>query len=79
MRYHFDLTDDSGATPDTEGVELGNLEQVRSEAWRALCGIAMDETAHPVDTLRLSLRVRDEADVVVYELSLSIAGKSRPH
>lgn len=79
MRYHFDLLDRSGTIPDNEGVELGTLDQVRSEAWRALCGMALDGTAHPVDRLELSLRVRDATDVVVYEISLSIAGKDRPH
>lgn len=79
MRYHFDLLDRSGAVPDTEGLELGTLDQVRSEAWRALCGMALDETAHPVDRLDLSLRVRDASDTVVYEISLTIAGTHPPH
>lgn len=77
MRYHFDLLDRSGAIPDKEGVELETLDQARSEAWRALCGIALDEAGHPYDGFELSLRVRDAADAVVYEIALSITGTNR--
>jgi hypothetical protein len=60
-------------------VELASLDQVRAEAWRALCGIAMEETAYPAERLELSLRVRDAANTLVYEISLSIKGNTLPH
>jgi len=78
MKYFFDLTDETGETADSEGVELETLDQVRAEAWRAVGGIVADDHIDS-EALRLSLRVRDATNVKVYELSLTIKARCLPH
>ena len=78
MRYFFDLVDQAGENPDTEGLELGTFDQMRSEAWRALCDIAAEEHARPAGT-ELSLRVRDGTNRNILQVTLSIKEREIPH
>ena len=77
MRYFFDILERSGVTRDPEGMNLRAREDMRREAKRILAQIAVDEP-YPGDELALSLRVRDEAGHVVYNLCLSIREECSP-
>ncbi|HEY2835397.1 MAG TPA: hypothetical protein VGI89_02430 [Rhizomicrobium sp.] len=76
MRYFFDVIDTGGKTQDVEGQVLNGFDAMRLEAKRALAEIVSEE-AFPADDLSLSLRVRDETNVEVYNLCLQVKG-SRP-
>jgi hypothetical protein len=58
-RYFFDLHDETGASPDTDGQELESLLAAEAEAIRSLGSIAAD-TLVPDEPARLSIHVRDE-------------------
>jgi hypothetical protein len=73
MRYFFDVIDAGGKTQDMEGLVLNSFDAMRLEAKRALAEIVSEE-AFPADDLSLSLCVRDEANVAVYNLCLEVKG-----
>ena len=77
-RYFFDLTDDAGEMSDALGTERKSFDQMRAQARRILCDIASEEASNALDELEFSLRVRDGADLAVYEVSLSIVGRRQP-
>ena len=41
-RYHFDIRDGGGFTPDEEGLELPDIEAVQQEAALSLADVARD-------------------------------------
>ena len=57
-RYYFDFLDGDRAVPDTEGTELPDIEDARTEALAALGGIARDELPDG-DDRRFAVTVRD--------------------
>ena len=77
MQYFFDIIDQNGTTPDTEGMELSGLEQVRREATRALAEFAAEDP-HRTDVVKLAIGVRDENDREVYRINLHIEGRAAP-
>ena len=78
MRYYFDLVDPLGFKEDREGTELANRDAARLEAQRILTELAAGEPLLPADALNLSVKVRNESDDPVYELTLSLDSKPMP-
>ena len=74
MRYFFDIIDAGGRTDDMEGMILGSFNATRQEAKRTLATIAAEEP-FAADDLLLSMRVRDETNVQVYDLCLEMKGR----
>ena len=72
MRYFFDLAGRHGKTVDAHGIAFADFEQARLEAKRILTRAAGEELD---DNLAMSIRLRDQNNVPVYELSLKTEGR----
>jgi hypothetical protein len=61
-RYYFDVREGDDISPDDEGMELGSLEDVQTEAARALTEMARDTIRKRVDGAghRMTIDVRDD-------------------
>lgn len=72
-RFYFHLAHGGGLLIDPEGIEIADRARVRPRALTIARGlIASDASAGVVD-LDTSLRIVDEADALVLELSFSDA------
>ena len=69
-RYFFDVFDGEKLTRDEIGIELADLERVRSEAIQALPEIARDELPDG-DVRVFSVQARAEGDRVIFTASLT--------
>jgi hypothetical protein len=76
-RYFFDTYDGSRLVPDTEGLELQNIEMAKAEAQRALPDLARDALPDG-DQKTFMVSVRDEAGQVVLRAALSLIVETTP-
>ena len=76
-RYFFDTFDGSRLIPDTEGLELQNIEMAKLEAQRALPDLARDALPDG-DQKTFIVSVRDEAGQVVLRAALSLIVEIAP-
>ena len=75
-RYYFDYEDGPGEVHDDEGVELATLEEARSEAMRAIGGLAKDKIPDG-DRRDFRLAIREESGPVLMVVSLSLSVERR--
>ncbi|MBM1172384.1 DUF6894 family protein [Microvirga arabica] len=76
-RYFFDTYDGNLFVPDSEGLELQNLDTAKAEAQKALPDLARD--ALPAgDQKTFIVSVRDEAGQVVLRAALSLIVEITP-
>lgn len=73
-RYFFDIDDGHRTTRDYEGHEFPDRSAVRDEALRALPTIIADELPDS-DRRIFSVKVRDERDVTVYFVTLTLVAE----
>lgn len=64
-RYRFHLVNDTSSTIDEEGVELRDLEEVRTRARAAIADIVAEEIRQGRDEIHLAVMVDGEDDVRV--------------
>lgn len=69
-RFFFDVSDGEKLTTDEIGLELGDLERVRSEAIDALPDLAREQLPDG-DERVFAVQARDEAGRVVFTATLS--------
>lgn len=70
-RYFFDTYDGSRLVPDSDGIELKNLETAKAEAQKALPDLARDSLPDG-DQKTFIVSVRDEAGQVVLRAALTL-------
>jgi len=73
-RFFFDIFANGERTPDDEGMEFADLEQVRREALRTLPAVAKDEAAKDGDRQAYTVFVTDEVGKGVYTATMTYAG-----
>ena len=76
-RYFFDTFDGTRLVPDTEGLELQNVEMAKVEARKALPDLARDAILDG-DQKTFMVSVRDEAGQVVLRAALSLIIETAP-
>lgn len=70
-RYFFDVSENSSLTIDDEGSLLPNVQAVRKEVMRTLPELAAQ--LHPDrPNIRISVRVRDDDGLGIFEASLTV-------
>jgi hypothetical protein len=69
-RYYYDIWRDDEEAADEEGVELPNLDAVRTELCEAVAELARENLRRPVERRRLSVRVRDANGRHLYQARL---------
>lgn len=68
-RYFFEVFDEEGSFSDELGVEIASREHIQAEVGRILTDIARDEI--PLSkSMRLTIHVKDERKIVIYEGTL---------
>jgi hypothetical protein len=74
-KYFFHVKDDSGTTPDEEGIELQNLEQVRDEAVGAAPDILSElvKSGKPFDNRRFVIADEAGETVMTFPFKLALA------
>ena len=75
-RYFFDAFDGKKVMRDEVGIELDNVERVRTEAVDALPDIARDEL--PDDESVFAVQARDEQGRIVFTATLTFKGEWNP-
>jgi hypothetical protein len=69
-RFYFDVSDGASLTRDEVGLELRDVDQVRTEAVRALPDLAR-ENLPDGDELVFAVHVRDENGQAIFRATLS--------
>jgi hypothetical protein len=69
--YYFDIDDSGRDIPDTEGTELGDLTQARTEALRMLGEVAKNELPKS-DRTRFAIAICSESGKPLLTVSLSV-------
>lgn len=76
-RYFFDTYDGSRLVPDTEGLELQNVEMAKVEAQKALPDLARDALPDG-NPKTFIVSVRDEGGQVIIRAALSLIVETTP-
>ena len=76
-RFFFDTYDGSRLIPDTEGIELQNVEMAKIEAQKALPDLARDALPDG-DQKTFIVSVRDDAGQVILRAALSLIVEMAP-
>jgi len=72
-RYFFDVINGEGPMRDDEGVELADLDAVRSEVAKIVTDLARDEVPKE-QAVDIVVNARDEADAKVFVGKLQYSG-----
>jgi hypothetical protein len=70
MRYYFHLMADHDAIPDDEGIELDDLDRVRSAALEAIRELSQADPELVQEAHGWKMNVADASGAVVFTLSL---------
>ena len=75
-KFYFDIDDGTGDSVDTEGCDMKDRVQARSEAMEALYVIGR-EADPDSDHRDITAIVRDNSDKIIFEARLSLVAKWR--
>lgn len=72
-RFYFHVFNGNGETHDDEGIELANLDEARAQAVTGIRSILRDEVTHGTLDLTGVLKVADDAEHILMEISFGEA------
>jgi hypothetical protein len=76
-RFFFDTDDGTRLIPDTDGIELQNIDMAKAEAQKALPDLARDALPDG-DRKTFTVSVRDEGGQMIIRASLSLIVETAP-
>jgi hypothetical protein len=70
MRCYFHLVNGSDRIVDQDGIEVRDIEQARSQAWKAIEELRAEDGASAVEWKDWSLEVTDASGMVYFVITL---------